>query len=234
MEIEMKKLLLIIIFSLFASIKAYALNEANFQNLSKLAVKFNAVNLAEKATIKDYSKIFYCEIYTKYYNNELEWAKIEKAMKATMIEEVKNFPLTLYYDSTVDITKYDVLSKGFNLTKANEMHRLGVFDLYFTVDNICGYSVIGNTFYSNYQIVLENPITLSFLPTSEEFAKKVIKNIAVNDEENRSVYVRFYFTVNKFNPTKNKTFKLIAKLDKVDFFADAEKKEPFYTYISNN
>ena len=220
------------IFSLLFSSYAFATSqEVSYVALSKVLTKLRAVDVTNDKVIDEYAKINYCDIYSKYYNNEIEWAKIKKAIRLSIAKENETSPLSFYYDSVVDLNKYDVNNKLFKISPSTPMKRVGTIDYFVTVNSMCGGSYNAEYFFPHFKFVLDDPIAIETVPANDEVAAQIIKRFLVNKDETRSLPIRFSFNIHSFGYDVNQRhIMLFATLDKVEFFSDAKKTQVFYTY----
>ncbi|GEM_PF-1128060 len=221
--------------------------EPNLENISKLYWAIGKFDIADDKLIDYYLMINECELYMQFYHNDFEWAKIQKATKNHILNNMNEFPTHFEIFSPLPLGRYDQDKEEFEL--APETKITGLRRLDFAM-NMLGYKEVctktGDIYEypPNIVVILSRPFVLEKIPVKRELAKLYIEEAksfydALPPRLQLVNYERLAFLRLKIKITQYKnTVRLVGgdlravvfgRLEGFEIYADQDKLKPLYS-----
>ncbi len=229
--------------------KAEEFAAPTYANVLKLLVRYGALNINDDATLNSYAIVQECKMYKHFYHDDFRWKQFQAAMRQSIRDNIATFPTGIAYNSTLQLDRYDFKNKMYRFTKKTAPRRVNLFSLKAYIDRACEIEK-NNIMPSSFQVVLDQPMSLSGIPLSEEDGKTLLHRMDKTGNKNHLVFTRFNFRIIYIEPLFRKksssgqfvglltqgrgdNVRMDAHLSSVDFYEDEEHKKLIYTYVPN-
>lgn len=179
--------------------------EPKFENIIKLLWRYDILKPANDMHLTLFLQISECDLYKKYFYNELEWGKILDTMRSHLRENRESFPNRIYFDSLIEVGNYDTEREGFEVL--SEELKKGMRNFVPGMSqrsSVCGFSdKYGKTDIPKEVIYkFRRPVVLPFIPVKRELAENLIdfwaKKKSNNRDFKRLLYLRMFVQVKGF------------------------------------
>ncbi len=232
--------MLAIALMLLCSLPAAALDDYVLPDhvvLAQTLVRLKAVNLADDAVLDEYARLAHCPLFQGLYDDEFTWNDVRPAMRASVAQNIADFPMQYAVMGSVALGRYDFDQNGFRFRDPGTMENLGFLELTGTEAPRCG----GDNyryFPSLYRVRLRRPVTLRLVPMSPDEADRLREYLVESGNRDRILTIRFNISIIDVadrteigrGPSGPGTT-LLANPDSIDLFADREMTVPIYTYL---
>jgi hypothetical protein len=240
--------LLILLCAVPAQAEDYA--QPTWPNVLRTLVRYKALNLNEEKLLSEYAIVTECELYKSKYNDDFEWHKVLKAIRESVRMNVATFPTAYKYEADLQLDRYDFNKKEFNFTEKTVLKNVNAFVIYESDGLPCGLANVTHL-PKIYRAVLDSPIYLLGIPLPQKDAEALLEKMKTDKNKFREVRAVFNFRVVYVEPlrkniraTENKnddkysqsnspdhlSMRLDVRLDSIDFYADKEKSQLFYSH----
>ena len=201
-----------------------------FDNIVKLYWALGKVTKINDKRIDDYLMITECDIYKRFYDNDLEWEKIRAVTKDNILNIQNSFPTKIFIVLPIQLERYDSDEEKFAISPNTAFKKDRQLPISYGNDKrdmICD-RFIGNfeDYPTDLILTLDIPIQLEKLKMDKETAARIIENKNFQDSE-RTLYLKLYIDLDKFkgmgvNKSNYSDFSYIgAKIDKAEIYLDS-------------
>lgn len=225
-------------------------------NFFKTLVRFGAVDIRSEKMLDVYARVVECKIYKKYYGNDFEWVKIRKAIKESIKNDIGSFPMAYYFDSVLQLGRYDFKNGFYRFTDKTAQTRSNVFTIRAHDEERCTEE---RTFFPplTYQFILDTPLKMLGLPLTADEGRLLLERMEQAKNNDRLIYVRFNFRVayiaaltsgenekysyeqanqKRLGPLVTQTawdgiVSIDARIDSIDYYEDEAHTKLIYTYL---
>lgn len=214
------------------AIESHKYIELDVKNLMHVYWALRDIEI-DNTTIDQYLMLTECKIYQDYYNNDIKWHKIRKATRSYLNSIRDNFPRTLYFVIPVDFKRYDVEAQKFALTKSSIFEN--AYEISITAkpplqSKYCEdleFEELNKTYPHQVVLSLNSPFSLSYIEMPPDKAQRLISKVfSQNKNERRTVFLKFYVTLNDFRgfgQDKDSKYSFIdTNLDKIELYESPE------------
>lgn len=216
--------------------------KTTYQNLTNYFVNSGAIDLRIPEVMVDYARIFQCEVYQDYYEDEHEWQQISKAIATSAMKKIDK-TLTrsqrrkgyFYFTSNLRLERFDPTVNGFPLHPEDAMHqiqRIEVIDM--RKYNLCNKNGVGAAFPTKTFLQTENHITLDTLVVPDEGAFEQISDIRVSKSNSaRNITAVYFFSVYNYEDStarecvnsRMNCLDLVGELEYISYYKTPELKD---------
>lgn len=221
--------------------------EPTIPNLSKLYWALGKLDIDNDALIDFYLMINECELYKQYYNNDIEWGRIQEAARQDILKSLATFPTRFEIMTPISLGRYDLTDKKFELVdkqRVNGMRRLDFAGNDQAHKVTCTKTGEIYDYPANLIIILNRPLVIDDIPVEYELAQLYIDesksayealppDLQVRLYERRA-YLRLKVRITQYKNTVrvvNGDLRAVVfgTLDGYEIYADAGKMKPLYT-----
>lgn len=213
------------------------------QNIIRLMWMLQAYDLKNPDDITNYLRIAECNLYKKYYGDEFEWHKIQKATASYLQKYASNFSNYVEVVQPVTIGRYDFDLQGFNIVDTPELINMTAMQISDDQDfggKECALPKINSGRYSSSAIVkFKTPINMNFIRVPNDVAQEYLRLVSnekkdVSRDQTKTVYFRYRVAIDRFSnfeALQNIGDVLIfsGRLIQVDVFADQDLFLPLFS-----
>lgn len=165
--------------------------EPTVENLSKLYIKLEAIDLEDDRAIDNYLRINECEIFKTYINDDFEWPVIRESAREHLKSSYDSFPRRFEFRRNFRIGRYDLETQSFPILPADQIKRTRKIEIIYNEvsSNICGTTQPLKFYPKNIMLILNRPVNISKINLPEEVAKEYLKEVkreTVVDSRRRS------------------------------------------------
>lgn len=209
--------------------------EGRFRTLSRLIVKYGAINIEDPDVLDEFSTIEYCNVFLEHYENDFNWKKIRPEIQKNIDKNKSKWPTGLYIDGEVKLERYDFVNKGFRLHEKASIDNLGIFNLMNGSVRHCYVGFIPEYFPIRYKFQLEDPVSVPLVKVSEERGRAVLEKMIADGNRSRVVPVRFLVNakhgqLSGLLANRNVTGEFFGELEAAIFYTDETREEVLYEY----
>jgi hypothetical protein len=209
--------------------------KADLNNLAQLSVLMGGVKLDNQGVMADYARLFYCQIYQDFFDNDYEWLRISQAIKDDFQAQKKDIGKSYYFVTDLVLRRYDPATSSFPLHGDSRLKNIGVFEIYKAEQKqACG-SSFPISFPDTYSLNIETPINFDRIPVKTEHELRQISKIPIlGYNQTRIVKAVFYFEVKgvlepgRVKGWTDKMVNFLGELDRVVIFSDDRFSETIY------
>lgn len=222
--------------------------KADWVSALNTMIKFNALDLSADEVVDEYAMITECELYFRNYTDDFKWQKIRAALRQSVAQRKNDFYTAYYYDTQMQLDRYDFEKQIFKFTDKSSVSRANVFELYGVSGQPCQRGEV-KYLSRKFRAVLNEPVTMQGLPLIEKHAQNLLRLMQADNNVSRVLYARFYLRILYIDPfapihdTSNKTFlgygqsgvkgdtvRFDAQLDAIEFYEDDKMTKLVYTF----
>lgn len=217
----------------------------DYNNLSKLMWAMGALSLSDNQAIDNYLLINECELYTRFYHNDLEWEKIREAARQYISSHMSTFPTKFEVIVPIYLGRYDTEKNVFEIKDDSRMINMRRLDLGLNYRNeVCsGISGEIKGYSRNIILTLGRPFSLTRIPVSREIAELYIEEARAEYENmpaklqmqyyERLAYLRAKIRISSFKEMiagrqGEPQAVVFGHLDGIEIYADPEKQKLLY------
>lgn len=201
-----------------------------FENIVNLYWALGKVTKINDEKIDDYLMITECDIYKRFYDNDIEWEKIRAVTKDTILNVQNSFPTKIFIVLPIQLGRYDSDEEEFTITPNTAFKKVRLLPISYgddKRDRICD-RYIGHfkDYPTDFVLTLETPIQFETLKMNKDKASRIISNAKFQNSA-RTLYLKLYVDLNKFkgmgaNKSNYSEFSYIgAKIDKAEIYLDS-------------
>ena len=146
-------------FCLLIAVPAWADDYAKptLDNLVKTLVRFSAIDTKDDRLLDEYAMITDCDLVKYFYVDDFRWNKVRQSFRDSIQMNIATFPVSYFYDTTLQLDRFDFGDKVFRFTAKTALHNVNSFLVYDAVDAVCGNRKVKSLPLS-YHMVLDQPI----------------------------------------------------------------------------
>lgn len=219
--------------------------DPNRQNMSKLMWQMGILDLSDNVAIDNYLLINECELYLRFYNNDIEWEKIREATREHLNNNMMKFSTKFEILVPISLNRYNPEKQYFELEEESKMINVRRLDINMNnrrqACNEKGKEIRG--YPRNIILTLNRPFSFTRVPVSKALAELYIEEARIQYENvplklQNEYYERMAFLRAKVNITSFKEAiqgrhgemqaVVIGQLDGVEIYADVEKQKLMY------
>lgn len=219
--------------------------DPNRQNMSKLMWQMGILDLSDNVAIDNYLLINECELYLRFYNNDIEWEKIREATREHLNQNMMKFSTKFEILVPISLNRYNPEKQYFELEEESKMINVRRLDINMNNRkqscNEKGREIRG--YPRNIILTLNRPFSFTRVPVSKALAELYIEEARIQYENvplklQNEYYERMAFMRAKVNITSFKEAiqgrhgemqaVVIGQLDGVEIYADVEKQKLMY------
>lgn len=218
--------------------------EPNFHNLSKLMWALNVMDLSDNEAIDNFLKINECDLFLRFYHNDMEWDKIRNATREYINKNVRSFPVKFEIIVPIYLDRYNAERQYFSLTEESKMTNLRRLDVNMNArERVCEDAVELKGYSRNLILNFARPFTLTRIPVKRQLAELYIEEARANFENlpprvrmiqyERVAYLRAKVRVSSFREfisgiRGDVKAVVFAQLDGIEIYADLDRQKPLY------
>ena len=224
--------------------------EPTLDHLADLYWSLGRVDLNSNDDVDNYMMIRECDIYLKYYHNDLEWAQVREAARQTISDKLALFSRKFEIMIPVGVGKYDDVTGIFPLELDSQRIDIKKFvvDYNSPGKEVCGYQQKIKNYPKNLVLLFSKPWTIKEFPVPAEKASQYIDftreyilsrpDLTLDKQfkrYERIAYLRLKVTVMNFGDVDIPQYlpeqyaSVYVNLDGYDVYADKEKKILLYS-----
>ena len=173
--------------------------------LSKLSWLFDFPDINNNEHIDAFMKINECELYYKYYRNEIKWMPIRESIRTYLKENKDTFSRRLFFDMPVYFERYDNENKAFPVNDQEYLNGIRKFIPMIESENPlydqCEFYALGygNAYPGDLLFVFKRPLVIKRVPIEPEKAEGIIRYWnELSEAKYRYGYLRIYISIQKF------------------------------------
>lgn len=219
--------------------------DPNMQNMSKLMWQMGVLDLSDNIAIDNYLMINECELFLRYYNNDIEWEKIREAAREMLNNTMQTFPTKFEILVPIKLDRYNPEKQYFELEETSKMVNVRRLDIRMNqkreVCNERGREIRG--YPRSIILTLNRPFSFSRVPVGKALAELYIEEARIAYENvplklQPQLYERTAFMRAKVNITSFKEAiqgrqgemqaVVIGQLEGVEIYADVHKEKLMY------
>ena len=217
-------------------------------SLLQSLVRFNALSLSEQGILDEYAIVTECDLYQAFYRDDFKWNKVRQAVMESIRENVATFPMSFYYDTKLQLDRYDFATKIFRFSAKATLHQVNAFEIYSVDGTGCGNADV-KLLPRRFRVVLSSPITMEGLPLAENDAQAIFKGMNKSGNTDHIVYTRFNLRFVYVEPLRKtlgtmkdstiynqsgkslaEPVRMDARLDSIEFYDDEAMNHMIYAY----
>lgn len=224
--------------------------DPSHENLSKLMWALGAVSVKNDEAVDNYLRINECDVYKRFFHNDIEWEKIREATKNYINQKVGLFPMKFEVVVPIYLGRYNADRSFFELEEQSKMHGLRRLNIFSNSEkSVCGKRNVQVKSYPRDMILtLNRPFSFTRVPVDRSIAELYIEDVRTNlDGYNDSVklnnHQRVAFMRAKVRITSFKEYVTLAQgrinavlfgqLDGIEVYADMERQKLLYREDKN-
>lgn len=220
-------------------------------NLMGMLFNLSVLDLSKKEAFDEFMKVNFCDIYTKYGNNDFEWNEIHKTF-LTRQEELKEPGLTDYkIDTVFEVEGYDFSTQSFNITDKTAIKDVWALQMNTLEYYFCKASdkATKDLMHLPNDVLLniELPLNLYRIPINPSIAEKAMARFQHSNKGDALVYATIFVHVETakkivVDPKEEKkrrrrkdrqSINVYGYIERITFYADAGHRYPFKTLYYN-
>ena len=219
--------------------------DPDMKNMSKLMWQLGVLDLSDNIAIDNYLLINECELFLRFYNNDIEWEKIREATREHLNNSMTTFPTKFEILVPIKLDRYNPEKQYFELEESSKMINVRRLDVRMNhkreVCNEKGREIRG--YPRNMILTLSRPFSFTRVPVGKALAELYIEEARLAYENmplklQPQLYERIAFMRAKVNITSFKEAisgrqgemqaVVIAQLEGVEIYADVQQQKLMY------
>lgn len=252
LNISLTLILILLIFSLSLNISSASAQVLKEKSKSKFSRIYDYIPLTyenliyiylvlgkkndrfDDAEIDDFLKLTECNLYNKFYKDDIAWEEIRNAARSKLDRLKNDFPTTIFVAMPFQLDRYELEKGAFMLTPATAFPKSSVLPVRVesgATNPGCSISFrMDNLFPSDFILTLDVPILLTSLQMSRSQAQALLENKDFQSSD-RTLYLKLYITLNKYKGSKSDSIGgssahndysyISAKIDAAEVYKDA-------------
>lgn len=227
--------------------KAEEFVRPSLQNITKILMRFGAINIKDDEILDSYAQIQECKLYQHFYRDDFKWNEFRAAFRESIRDNIESYPMGISYEGTLQLGRYDFKEKLYRFTDKTKIVNTNMFILDGAGDMRCS-AYTQNLFPSTYSLVLDQPLYVNGIPLSKDDAKEILKRMEANGNKDHLIYARFNVNIvfvqlltrkkdNQNLPTgklvqkaNDSAIRLDARAASIDFFEDEGRTKQVYSF----
>lgn len=214
---------------------------SSHENILRLIWLLKGFQYDDVNAINAYIKVSECSLYLKYYNDDFEWRKIQKATLDYLTKYSKSFSNYLEITQPIQVDRYDFDLRGFTLRNPQELTNVAAIQLLQTKYGITkceGVNVDIEKYTGTSILKLKNTINIGYIRASDKVAKAYLQYVQDNsgalNQEKKIMYVRYRVRVDRYIgpetlPSIGRAQMFSGKVLQLDVFADQQLLLPIFS-----
>lgn len=214
---------------------------SSHENILRLIWLLKGFQYEDVNAINAYIKVSECSLYLKYFNDDFEWRKIQKATLDYLTKYSKSFSNYLEITQPIQVDRYDFDLRGFTLRNPQELTNVAAIQLLQTKYGITkceGVNVDVEKYTGTAILKLKNTINISYIRASDKVAKAYLQFVQENsgslNQEKKIMYVRYRVRVDRYIgpetlPSIGRAQMFSGKVLQLDVFADQQLLLPIFS-----
>lgn len=217
--------------------------DPDFENLSHAYWAIGKFLETNNKAVDNFLLINECDLYSKYYYNEFEWAKLREAARLHIRRNLATFPTTFEVLVPIQLGQYDTSKEQFDILAESQMMATRRIDVMVNSpgDNVCGITGEIEDYPRNILVTLSRPFALLNLPVKREIANDFIDNSfedhnpnQVNKLRTRTAYLRLKIRLSQYKETiylqqAGRRAVVMATLEGVEVYGDKKRTKLLYS-----
>lgn len=219
--------------------------DPDMKNMSKLMWQLGVLDLSDNIAIDNYLMINECELFLRFYNNDIEWEKIRDATREYINNNMTTFPTKFEILVPIKLDRYNPDKQYFELEESSKMINVRRLDVRMnqkrSVCNEKGREIRG--YPRNIILTLSRPFSFTRVPVGKALAELYIEEARLAYENlplklQPQFYERIAFMRAKVNITSFKEAisghqgdmqaVVIGQLEGVEIYADVQQQKLMY------
>lgn len=206
--------------------------KASFREIYQTMVIMGGIDIDKPEILTEYIKLIYCELYKKYYTDDIKWNNITKEVHSNIVDRKENYRIMYEFTEVINLGRYNFEEEIFELKKKSKMKNVGSV-LLLTDRDFKPYCPIEDEDYlfpSNVALVLTEPLNMTRLKVPRNNLKQLLSSLESEENAAKAVYARIRFKVidapGLFFRKRDKEVAIRAEvrgsIESIDFFYDKE------------
>lgn len=225
--------------------------DPNMKNLSKLMWHLGVLDLSDSVAVDNYLLINECEMFLRFYNNDIEWEKIRNATRIHLRDKMAKFPNKFEILVPMFMDRYNIEKQYFDLHNNSKMVNVRRLDIHMgnrkELCNERGSEIRG--YPRNIILTLNRPFSFTRIPVNRQLAQMYIEESKIaysnlplkmqNFNYQRPIFMRAKVSITSMKEVLQgrqggAQAVLIGQLDGVEIFADVEMQKLLYRENKEN
>lgn len=214
---------------------------SNHENILRLIWLLKGFQLEDPNDINAYIQVSECSLYLKYFNDDFEWRKIQKATLEYLTRYSKSFSNYLEITQPIFVDRYDFDLRGFTLRNPQELTNVAAIQLLQTKYGItkCEGVTVDTEKYTGTAILkLKNTVNIGYIRASDKVAKAYLDYVqqsrGVMGLDKKVMFIRYRVRVDRYIgpeslPSIGRAQMFTGKLLQLDVFADQQLLLPIFS-----
>jgi hypothetical protein len=217
-------------------------------SLTKLLIRFGAINPREDDVLNDYAMVSECKLFDYFYHDDFKWHDVQAALRKSIRENVNVFPTGFAYDGAMKLSRYDFRTGLFRFDQETPRTMANTFTVVVPGDQMYCKGMRIKWLPIVYRFVLDQPVRFDGIPLTESDAERLVKRMEESRNKERIIFVRFNIRVVYVTPLSRKkestgqysgrfsqgenqsTIRLDSRLDSIEYYEDEAKTRLIYEY----
>lgn len=218
-------------------------------SLSKVYWAAGKFDLTDKQAISDYLLINECELYTRYYHDDLEWNKLLEATREHLSKNMSRFSTSFEYIVPITLGRYNVEEQKFELDEESKIINAKRLDVKSVREQKrsqvretdCDTSARVKGYSESILLLLNQPFTLTEIEVPLELADLYLEEAKKNYENlppslqlvryERMAYLRMKFKITAYKGEGRDFYgsmrpALLGIMEGYEVYADYKKFKP--------
>lgn len=214
-----------------------------YATMSKVYWLYDFPDINSNDDIDIFMQINECDLYRKYYENELEWLSIRDLMRNHLKENRDKFPRELFFDMEINFGRYDAENGVFPVADDHFVRGLRHFSPFSNSlgwkQDYCNFSKWAelDAYPRNILFIFKRPLIIQRVPVDKIEAEKIIRQWnSGRGMVTRSLYLRVYVSIKKYEGRKTSAMQHLkntpvfsSNVDGYEIFPDLTFTDPVYT-----
>ena len=219
--------------------------DPDMRNISKLMWQLGVLDLSDNIAIDNYLLINECDLFLRFFNNDIEWEKIREATREHLNHNMTTFPTKFEILVPIKLDRYNPDKEYFELEESSKMMNVRRLEVRMNqkreVCNEKGREIRG--YPRNMILTLNRPFSFTRVPVSKALAELYIEEARLVYENmplklQPQFYERIAFMRAKVNITSfreaiqgrqgDMQAVVIGQLEGVEIYADVQKQKLMY------
>ena len=205
-----------------------------FQNLINLYWVMGKIEGYPDKYLDSYLRVTECSIYKRFYENDVEWEKIQDATVNHLKNLKETFGQRIYFTIPLKLERYNADKQAFELTRNTmmvEMRRLHLDIENVVPREICEKRGVGFTQLYPFKLILDldSELDLREISLDEEDAEKLVNSQTFKENE-RTLFLKLYARLISYQKEDSKQHTgaslFWAQIEKADLFLDRNLIKP--------
>ncbi len=204
--------------------------KATFKELYQTMVVMGGIDVSKPEFLTEYIKLTYCDLYKKYYHDDVRWNKISTEVYSNIADRKENYRIMYEFVEYIKLGRYDFNGEFFELHKKSKMRNVGTILLldYETFKPYCYVKDEEDLFPIKVTLILTEPMNISRLEVPSNKIEQLLDNIADEEgQDNKAIYARVRFKILDvpgifFKNGNAKRSEVRGTIKDIDFFYDME------------